>query len=45
VRFQRLFDDGDMLRECGDFLIESSNALIEGLELNHQMRIWMHYHP
>ncbi len=43
--FQRFFENRDVLGQSGDFFVKSSNALIEGLKLNHQMRIWMHYHP
>ena len=42
VRFQRLFDDGDMFGKRGDFFFELCHPQIDGLELTHQTRIWVH---
>ena len=37
VRFQRLFDGGDVLGKRGHFLFQRRRALIQRLELNHQI--------
>ena len=42
--FQRFSRIAMCLGRAAISLSRGSNALIEG-KLNHQMRIWMHYHP
>ena len=42
VRFQSLFEIGDVFGKRGDFFFERCNPLIQRLELGHQMSIWMH---
>ncbi len=42
VGFQRLFNNGDMFGKRGDFFFELCHPQVDGLELTHQTRIWVH---
>ena len=42
MRFQRFFDYGDMFGKRGDFFFELCHPQVDGLELTHQTRIWVH---